>query len=341
MNFKEIYKAANDDIEGDRSIIENIFNEKKMKKHRSNVIYPFASVAAAAVIMLSVASFPLFSDRTVKNETALSDTAFGSEATPLSENPAKTKQGAAEKEVAVQNGEAVQRTEAVTEKKAFVGGVEEASVKKSTVTEEAATETAPVLSDEQKGTATNDSIVPSVPNYEESDNAKEVQADLPAVASMPLDTGEAVEDGESSAKSAEMSTYSATSLHTSGGGAARGGSTAKAANEKIMTADEFFDYIGIRRESFELTGYTITVPKEVSLTENDGKNYFMAELYLENNDKKINVVIENSHGAAATEISEYENEVHVYSDNGEVNIYVSGYNASRSELEEYVNSLMK
>lgn len=83
------------------------------------------------------------------------------------------------------------------------------------------------------------------------------------------------------------------------------------------------------------------VPTQVNLTEDEETNYFTAELYLENGDKKINVVIENSHEPAATEISEYENEIHAYSDNGKVNIYVSGYNASRAEVEGYINLLMK
>lgn len=348
MNFKEIYRSANDDIKGDRSIIENVFNEKKVKKSRSNVIYPFASVAAAAVIMLSVVSFPLFSDRIVENETALSDTAVGTASVPESENPAKVRLKNVKTEVSAEKGEAVQKTEAVSEKKAVVGEDESALVNKSAMTDEAMmtedakTEVAPESSEDEVGTATNDSILQRSLTNEGNSEAQSVQNDLPAVASMSLDNGEeAVQSGEK-AEVTGKSTYSAeVAPRTSGGGAVGGGSSAKAVNKKIMTADEFFAYIGIRRESFELAGYTLTLPTEVSLTENEGTNYFTAELYLENGNKKINVVIENSHEAAELEIAEYENEIHAYSDNGKVNIYVSGYNASRAEVEGYINLLIK
>ncbi len=56
MNFKEIYKSANDSIHGDRSLIDAIYN-KKGKKMVFTYKYP-ALCAAALLIILSVSFLP-------------------------------------------------------------------------------------------------------------------------------------------------------------------------------------------------------------------------------------------------------------------------------------------
>ena len=71
MNFKDIYKEANDEIKGDRKIIEGLFDmpEKMPEKKKSpaKIIYAFGSVAAAAVILFAVTYLPDF--KKVPDET--------------------------------------------------------------------------------------------------------------------------------------------------------------------------------------------------------------------------------------------------------------------------------
>lgn len=56
MNFKEVYKSANDEIHGDRSLLYSL-GSKKEKVQEIN-IYKFASLAAATFIVVIIAVMP-------------------------------------------------------------------------------------------------------------------------------------------------------------------------------------------------------------------------------------------------------------------------------------------
>lgn len=64
MNFKEIYKSANDSIHGDRGLIEKAI-QKAQKKSSSKMIYLFASIAAVAIIVVAISVYPEKSEFTM------------------------------------------------------------------------------------------------------------------------------------------------------------------------------------------------------------------------------------------------------------------------------------
>ncbi len=57
MNFKDIYKEANDEIKGDREILKSVLDGSftpKKKKSPVKIVYAFGSLAAAAAILFAV-----------------------------------------------------------------------------------------------------------------------------------------------------------------------------------------------------------------------------------------------------------------------------------------------
>lgn len=63
MNFKDIYKEANDGIKGDREILKSVLDGSfapKKKKSPVKIVYAFGSLAAAAAILFAVTYMPDF-----------------------------------------------------------------------------------------------------------------------------------------------------------------------------------------------------------------------------------------------------------------------------------------
>ena len=69
MNFKEVYKSANDNIKGDRTLIDKVY-ERAEKRHNNF----FAPSFAAAVVAFALILYPTISTHHTKmpsgNETA-------------------------------------------------------------------------------------------------------------------------------------------------------------------------------------------------------------------------------------------------------------------------------
>lgn len=86
MNFREIYKSANDEIHGDRSLIDMVF-EKAEKKPAFKTVYPVACVAAALLIVVTVSLHPADN----KKETPNFNIASNNDANKTEVNP-KTEQ---------------------------------------------------------------------------------------------------------------------------------------------------------------------------------------------------------------------------------------------------------
>jgi len=66
MNFKEIYKAANEEISGDRNLIDAVI-KKAEKKPVYKMAYPLACAAAALMIVVGISVYPKNSVEQVPN----------------------------------------------------------------------------------------------------------------------------------------------------------------------------------------------------------------------------------------------------------------------------------
>ena len=72
MNFKEIYKAANEEISGDRSLIDAVI-KKADKKPVFKMAYPLACAAAALMIVVGISVYPKNSVKQVPNYNVASN----------------------------------------------------------------------------------------------------------------------------------------------------------------------------------------------------------------------------------------------------------------------------
>ena len=72
MNFKECYKKANDEINGDKSLLEKILTAPTKEKNKiTPFVYKFASCAAAIILVGTVVLMPELKDKfAVKEESA-------------------------------------------------------------------------------------------------------------------------------------------------------------------------------------------------------------------------------------------------------------------------------
>lgn len=73
MNFKNVYKEANDEIKGDRSILEEIYAGKKVKKKNYKPLYRIAGTAAAVVVLCVATTMPLPKDRAPEGSSKNAD----------------------------------------------------------------------------------------------------------------------------------------------------------------------------------------------------------------------------------------------------------------------------
>ena len=72
MNFKEIYKSANNEISGDRSLIDAVI-KKAEKKPVFKMAYPLACAAAALVIVAGISVYPKNDVKPVPNTNIASN----------------------------------------------------------------------------------------------------------------------------------------------------------------------------------------------------------------------------------------------------------------------------
>lgn len=260
MNFKDIYKSANDNISGDRKLIESIFEKAENKKSFFVTYYRQISVCASAVILvMTVSILPMFNSDTnkgpaVQKKVAKVDSvseqtaAIVPKSIPDNEYSDKVIEESAEK-----NNEDIVYQIPKTQAKgsSLADKTPSRSLKKQENNAIIPDSNIKQTSNENKVVNTNkaddeESIVPDISedvNHEQA-NETELQ-DMPKDASVTSVMMAKVPEEEF--KDVDI----ASNRPSSGGGGGGGGGASKAAatsrNVKTvpLTADEYFAYLGI------------------------------------------------------------------------------------------------
>ncbi len=327
MNFKDVYKAANDDIKGDREILKSVLDGSfapKKKKSPAKIIYAFGSIAAAAVLLVTVTYMPDF--KNTPDETVPSDMT------------AKSADSDTEKE----------STEVIFDG-ADVGGdkSDNPSAEVRPETERKAEKKAPPVNTDKAPEVKNDAAVEVNENTKDSEvNAGETHA---MIASAPAPEAE---KEEIKAKEENISTFAADAIaeeepkeKVASGSSARGGGGAANSflEETKVPVDEFFTLLGFDKERLSLSGYELKMPDEASVIL-DGEGAAVsasAEFYLSAGGSHISVTL--SKGSAATDktVTVTDGIVSAYADNGKVSAYVSALNATEETVSDYMDKIMK
>ena len=284
MNFKDIYKSANDNISGDRQLIETIFEKAENKKGFFATYYRQISVCAAAVILImTVSILPMFTNvrnnESVVYEKVAKKESFNDKSVASESETFRNDEYVANniKESAKDNTKSNEIPIHDTQKKNsslagknpsvsmgttqsndldFVSGIEK------TPSEKTSSEKTP---SEING-VNDDNNIDKTESRDVNEETTEIELqDVPAVASMPsvMMVQRDNEDITTSRPSAGSGGGGG------GGGSVRGGNSSKSSGgmnytETVsMTSEEYFDYLGISIPSAfskDIGGLKVSVP---------------------------------------------------------------------------------
>lgn len=339
MNFKDIYKEANDEIKGDREILKSVLDGSftpKKKKSPVRIVYAFGSLAAAAAILFAVTYMPDF------NKTP------DEKAPPLTVS-IRTNEG--EKKIKEADSVADSESETEKEKTAPVKENVRSYEKKETGQEvKAEAKAAPVPEETEKAAAplpeeTEKSAAPGVTyNMAESEpvsgdisNVKEKDSGITYFAEAGL-TDEYKEAGKEAWDMVTRSVSGGAAVTSGGGGAANSVSV-----PSEIPVDEFFTVIGFGKEKLSLPGFRLKMPETADMiADSDGNILSLsAEFYLEGDTSHISVTL--SKGGTVTEktVTVFDGGVSAYADNGRVSAYVSALNVTEDTVSGYMDKIMK
>mgnify|MGYP001077342243 FL=1 len=339
MNFKDIYKEANDEIKGDREILKSVLDGSftpKKKKSPVKIVYAFGSLAAAAAILFAVTYMPDF------NKTP------DEKAPPLTVS-IRTNEG--EKKIKEADSVADKKSETEKEKTAPVKENVRSYEKKETGQEvKAEAKAAPVPEETEKAAApapeeAENAAAPGVTyNMAESEpvsgdisNVKEKDSGITYFAEAGL-TDENKENGKEVGDMVTRSVSGGAAVTSGGGGAANSVSV-----PSEIPVDEFFTVIGFDEEKLSLPGFRLKMPETADMTaDNEGNILSLsAEFYLESDASHISVTL--SKGGTVTEktVTVFDGGVSAYADNGRVSAYISALGTDETTVSGYMDKIMK
>lgn len=339
MNFKDIYKEANDEIKGDREILKSVLDGSftpKKKKSPVKIVYAFGSLAAAAAILFAVTYMPDF------NKTP------DEKAPPLTVS-IRTNEG--EKKIKEADSVADKKSETEKEKTAPVKENVRSYEKKETGQEvKAEAKAAPVPEETEKAAVpapeeAENAAAPGVTyNMAESEpvsgdisNVKEKDSGITYFAEAGL-TDENKENGKEVRDMVTRSVSGGAAVTSGGGGAANSVSV-----PSEIPVDEFFTVIGFDEEKLSLPGFRLKMPETADMTaDNEGNILSLsAEFYLESDTSHISVTL--SKGGTVTEktVTVVDGGVSAYADNGRVSAYISALGTDETTVSGYMDKIMK
>lgn len=339
MNFKDIYKEANDEIKGDREILKSVLDGSftpKKKKSPVRIVYAFGSLAAAAAILFAVTYMPDF------NKTP------DEKAPPLTVG-IRTNEG--EKKIKEADSVADKKSETEKEKTAPVKENVRSYEKKETGQEvKAEAKAAPVPEETEKAAVpapeeAENAAAPGVTyNMAESEpvsgdisNVKEKDSGITYFAEAGL-TDENKENGKEVRDMVTRSVSGGAAVTSGGGGAANSVSV-----PSEIPVDEFFTVIGFDEEKLSLPGFRLKMPETADMTaDNEGNILSLsAEFYLESDASHISVTL--SKGGTVTEktVTVVDGGVSAYADNGRVSAYISALGTDETTVSGYMDKIMK
>ena len=328
MNFKDIYKEANDEIKGDREILKSVLDGSftpKKKKSPVKIVYAFGSLAAAAAILFAVTYMPDF------NKTP-------DEKVPPLTVSIRTNEG--EKKIKEADSVADKKSETEKEKTAPVKENVRSYEKKETGQEvKAEAKAAPVPEETENAAApgVTYNMAESEPVSGDISNVKEKDSGITYFAEAGL-TDENKENGKEVRDMVTRSVSGGAAVTSGGGGAANSVSV-----PSEIPVGEFFTVIGFDEEKLSLPGFRLKMPETADMTaDNEGNILSLsAEFYLESDASHISVTL--SKGGTVTEktVTVFDGGVSAYADNGRVSAYISALGTDETTVSGYMDKIMK
>lgn len=350
MNFKDIYKEANDEIKGDREILKSVLDGSftpKKKKSPVKIVYAFGSLAAAAAILFAVTYMPDFNNTPDEKAPPLTVSIRTNE----SEKKIKEADSVADKKSETEKEKTAPVKENVRSyEKKETGQEVKAEAKAAPVPEETENAAAPLPEETEKSAApapeeAENAAAPGVAyNMAESEpvsgdisNVKEKDSGIAYFAEAGL-TDEDKEAGKEAWDMVTRSVSGGVAVTSGGGGAAN-----SVSEPSEIPVDEFFTVIGFDKEKLSLPGFRLKMPETADMTADKDGNILSlsAEFYLEGDTSHISVTL--SKGSEATEktVTVFDGGVSAYADNGRVSAYVSALNVTEDTVSGYMDKIMK
>lgn len=350
MNFKDIYKEANDGIKGDREILKSVLDGSfapKKKKSPVKIVYAFGSLAAAAAILFAVTYMPDFNktpDEKVPPLAVSIRTNEGEKKIKEADSVADKKSETEKEKTAPvkENVRSYEKKETGQEVKAEAKAApvpEETEKAAETVPEETEKSAAPAPEEAENaaapGVAYN--MAESEPVSGDISNVKEKDSGITYFAEAGL-TDEYKEAGKEARDMVTRSVSGGAAVTSGGGGAANSVSV-----PSEISVDEFFTVIGFGKEKLSLPGFRLKMPETADKTADKDGNILSlsAEFYLEGDTSHISVTL--SKGGTVTEktVTVFDGGVSAYADNGKVSAYVSALNVTKDTVSGYMDKIMK
>ena len=339
MNFKDIYKEANDEIKGDREILKSVLDGSftpKKKKSPVKIVYAFGSLAAAAAILFAVTYMPDFNktpDEKVPPLTVSIRTNEGEKKIKEADSVAD-KKSETEKEKTAPVKENVRSYE-----KKETGQEVKAEAKAAPVPEETEKAAVPAPEETEKAAApgVTYNMAESEPVSGDISNVKEKDSGITYFAEAGL-TDENKENGKEVGDMVTRSVSGGAAVTSGGGGAANSVSVLSE-----ISVTEFFTVIGFDEEKLSLPGFRLKMPETADMTaDNEGNILSLsAEFYLESDASHISVTL--SKGGTVTEktVTVVDGGVSAYADNGRVSAYISALGTDETTVSGYMDKIMK
>ena len=326
MNFKESYKKANDEIKGDRALLDKILNTPVKEKTKiTPFVYKFASCAAAIILVGAVILMPEIKEKFVsENENTVAEECAVEEAkySVLADTAEVTEEATdghisekAEETETMITFKAVRKEEnskEVSESETATGTVTMGAISEDNQDTEAVNGTAGVFSVE-----------------EAADEELKVEENYDAVM-------EAVEEAAPKTKIA--------SGGGGGGAPATRSMTARTATKTTAeekSASEMIALIGINEESLVPTSMTLT-SSEVTYTEFSPEGNITAyeiNMVFEKDGAKLILRLTDSATPLALDVAGHSGMVSASKTFGNTDIFITAYNFTLEDVENYLNGI--
>ena len=315
MNFKEQYKKANDEIAGDSALLEKILSTPQKEKTKIiPIVYKAASLAAAFILIATVALSPVIKDKFDTTENATTETEESAEII--------AEENVTEETAGVLSDSANEETATFS----FLRREDDKKLAENTKEKAEESETAPV----SEAVAINETydVAAYSPEYNETEAAYDGSANGIALTS----------ETEVQAIAEEVTK---TEITASGGG---GGAPAVTKNTKsrakAYAANDVLAHIGINYESLALDGMVLTEDNVLAEFSEDGTiSYYYIEMSLSDGDKHIKIILTDSVSPLAYDVSEAEGSVIASKTYENTDIFITAQNMTKDEVESYLNKI--
>ncbi len=303
MNFKDIYKKANDEIKGDRSILEGIYKKKKI--HHINIVRPLATCAASLILVVAISSLSDFHKDNIEKEVF----------------PKEIKVATSQNNTAL-NIESTEKTN-IAEIYALKGSNDETTPSltkqdRVSTTSDMPGNNTPIQSGESTQNPIDEVSSPHIIDVATEDTASNGIA--PASFISDLDSQGLSYEGEDDIEDCPSIS-----------GQDYGSSTYNikdTSNEVLISFDEFLSLSAFNVESLYLDGFTISFPEYATIIKNSDNiiEYYFADIILQNGDKKITVTVSKKTSEQMPYVEKSENTTHTFFSSGKNDILVKAEN---------------